>query len=284
MLFAVSAPVRADEAAPCERIVSLAPSVTEVLFALGLGDRVVGVSRYDRYPDAVAPIEKVGGLFDPNFEVIVGLRPSLVVVLSEFGDRIAYGQKLGLNLETVDHRSIAGILGSIETLGRLCGAAPRAKELTAELQSGVARITASRPNGPPVRTMIVVGGGNEGRVLKSVFVSGRDGFYDELVRLAGGENVLKGGTTNVPTVSAEGLLALDPEVIIQVRDDVESRGASPGDIEAAWRTAPYLRAVKNGRVYVISDDFVTIPGPRFVKTLERFAAIIQPLRAAKEPR
>lgn len=257
----------------CRRIVSLAPSVTEVLFELGLGPSVVGVSRYDRYPTAVREIPRIGGLFDPNFEVIVGLEPTIVVALYEFREKIGYAQSLGLPIETVDHRSVKGILDSFVALGKRCGVETRAKVIVSELRGAMEQVASRAVGRKPVRAMIVVGGGSEGAIMKSVFVSGQDGFYDELLRLAGGENVVRGETMALPTVSGEGLLALDPEVIIQVRNDEESRGTSAAEIVAAWRSLAELRAVQTGRVFVVSDDYVTIPGPRFVKTLARFAEI-----------
>jgi len=275
--------VHAETEERCGRIVSLAPSVTEVLFELGLGSRVVGVSRYDRYPATVREIPEVGGLFDPNYEVIVRLRPTLVVALAEFGEKIAYTERLGVPVAVVDHRSIEGILTSFESLGERCRVEARAKAVVRELRGAMKRVADQRVNRPPIPTMIVVGGGNEGQILKSVYVSGRDGFYDDLLRLAGGENVIRGNTMAVPTVSAEGLLALDPEVIIQVRDEEESRGISAEDIVAAWRSLPQLRAVQTGRVFVVSDDYATIPGPRFIKTLDRFASILGATDGRTEP-
>ena len=260
--------------APCARIVSLAPSVTEVIFELGLGDALVGVSRYDRFPTQVQSLPRVGGLFDPYIEAIVALRPSLVVALVEFGDRIDYVRSLGLEVQVIDHRSVQGILESLRTLGQRCGVARRADELEAHLKKRIEVVRSRVGAAPPVRTLVVVGGGSNGASLTSVFVSGRDGFYDEILALAGGENVVTGNTVSVPTVSAEGLLALDPEVIIQVRNEEESRGVSAEALRRAWDNLSLLRAVKHRRVYVLSDDYMTVPGPRFVEALERFAEIL----------
>lgn len=275
-VFCGVASVHAAEG-PCARIVSLAPSVTEVLFELGLGDRVIGVSRYDRYPPAIEALPRLGGLFDPATERIVALKPSVVVALVEFGEKASYLETLGLAVETVDHRSIGGILASLDSLGARCGVAGRAGQVRARLERAIATVRSRTAEHRPVRTLVVVGAGSLGGARRSVFVSGRDGFYDELIELAGGVNVVTGKTVEVPTVSAEGLLALDPEVIIEVLDRVESRGTSAAEIEGAWRKLAMLRAVRTGRVYVVSDDYATIPGPRFVSTLERFAALLDPV-------
>lgn len=265
------------EERPCARIVSLAPSVTEVLFELGLGDRLSGVSRYDRFPPAVEALPRVGGLFDPAIERIVALKPSLVVALVEFGEKASYLRTLGLVVETVDHRSVGGILASLDSLGARCGVAGRAGQVRARLERAIATVRSQTAEHRPVRTLVVVGAGSLGGARRSVFVSGRDGFYDELIELAGGVNVVTGKTVEVPTVSAEGLLALDPEVIIEVLDRAESPGISAAEIEGSWRELATLRAVRAGRVHVVSDDYATIPGPRFVSTLERFAALLEPV-------
>lgn len=275
-----SAVALGDSQTPCTRIVSLAPSITEVLFELGLGRNVVGVSRYDRYPAAVRELPQVGGLFDPNYEVVVRLEPSLVVALAEFGEKISYAERLGLSMLVVDHRSVEGILRSISILGERCAVTERAKAVVANLRGAIERITRRAANRELVPTLVVVGGGNEGAILKSVYASGKDGFYDDILRLAGGKNVIRGDTMAVPTVSAEGLLALNPEVIIQVRDAEESRGTSAEEIVTAWQAFPHLRAVQAGRVYVVSDDYVTIPGPRFIQTLEKFADLLAANRAS----
>ncbi|MFM8335044.1 MAG: ABC transporter substrate-binding protein [Opitutaceae bacterium] len=112
-------------------------------------------------------------------------------------------------------------------LGELCGTEAVAREQVRSLSARMEGVRRHAEGSRPIRTLVVVGGGSEGALLRSVYVSGRDGFYDELVRIAGGENVVTTRTMSVPTLSAEGLTALDPEVIIQVRDEVESRGTSP---------------------------------------------------------
>ncbi|MFM1846982.1 MAG: hypothetical protein RL417_456 [Pseudomonadota bacterium] len=267
----------------CERIVSFAPSITEVLFELGLGSSVIGVSRYDRFPPAVKTLPQIGGLFDPHLEGVLALKPSLVLVLPEFGDRVGYAQGLGLDIAVVDHRSVEGILESIVAVGRFCGIESRAEALANGLRARMETVERRFFAARRVRTLVVVGGGNEGQVLKSVFVSGKDGMYNDLVRIAGGENVVTGNTASIPTVSAEGLLALNPEVIIQVRDEVESRSVTSEDIKAAWGEMSLVAAVRRGHLYVESADFMTVPGPRFIEALERFAAILESVRSGDSP-
>lgn len=268
------------ERSPCQRIVSLAPSVTEVLFELGLGGRVVGVSRFDRYPAGVHSLPRVGGLFDPHYEAIVGHRPTIVVALVEFGEKAEYLRSIVPSVMLVDHRSVAGILGSIEALGERCGVGQRARELRTALERDIAAVQIKGHGRPPVRTLVVVGGVGDGGARRTVFASGRDGFYDEILRLVGGVNVVTGTTVSLPTVSAEGLLALDPDVIIEVREPADNQPVAVAEIKESWQHFGSLRAVKAGRVHVLTDDFVTIPGPRFGDTLRAFAAII----AAAAPR
>jgi iron complex transport system substrate-binding protein len=231
----------------------------------------------------VKTLPQIGGLFDPHLEGVLALKPSLVLVLPEFGDRVGYAQGLGLDIAVVDHRSVEGILESIVAVGRFCGIESRAEALANGLRARMETVERRFFAARRVRTLVVVGGGNEGQVLKSVFVSGKDGMYNDLVRIAGGENVVTGNTASIPTVSAEGLLALNPEVIIQVRDEVESRSVTSEDIKAAWGEMSLVAAVRRGHLYVESADFMTVPGPRFIEALERFAAILESVRSGDSP-
>lgn len=273
------APVRAEEnlegndgpagKAACERIVSLSPSITEVLFELGLGENVVGVTRYCNYPPAAREIARVGGLLDLNYEAVLAARPKLIVALAE---QAQSAKRLkGFQVIIVDHRSVSGIMDSISELGRACGSEKAAKKVSDTLERRVSQVQSMVNGAPKRRVMVAVGSNSSG----NFYLSGRDGFYAELLKLAGGENVFSGSTAAIPALSAEGLLKLDPDIIMEISTAPHAaQPGSPGSRALARLSG--LRAVRDGQVYVLNEDYVGIPGPRFVLLLEKLAAIFHP--------
>jgi iron complex transport system substrate-binding protein len=258
------------------RIVSLAPSITEVLFALGLGEKVVGVTRYCEYPAEALKKPKVGGYYDPNYEAIVDLKPDLVIVLPEHEEPGKYLHGLHIRTLAVSHASIADILDSIITIGRLCDVEPKAQEIVTNLKNRMARIRKKTEGQYRPRTIISVGR-NMGRGgLNDLYVSGKDGFYNEMIMLAGGKNIYEGGTISFPVVSGEGLLRLNPEVIIEMIPDLGENRWDKGTILQEWKSVNEVDAVKNNRVYLFEQDYVVIPGPRFIFLLEKMARVLHP--------
>lgn len=261
---------------PPRRIVSMAPSVTETLFALGLGDRVVGVTRYCDYPPEAASKAKIGGFLDPNYEAIVKLDPDLVVLLvihSEARERLA---QLAISTLSVDHRTVEGIFDSFHQIGDRCGAAPAAGRLVAKCQR---RMTAVRDKTAGLdRPRVLISSARAlgtGRV-ETVYAAGHGQWYDELIDLAGGENAYPDDGIAFPEIGPEGLVRLDPDVIVEMAPELDDRQYTVQDLVDEWKTIPGLRAVEDGRVYVLHGDYVAIPGPRFVRVLEDLAHVLHP--------
>ena len=264
-----------DAPAQPQRIVSLSPSITETLFALGLGDRVVGVTRYCTHPPEARGRRQVGGYYDPGYEAVVALMPDLVV-LREDHDRVRR-VLLGLGLEvlSVEHRTLEGVLDSVPAIGRAAGVGPRADVLLASLRERMAAVSARAPRANRPRALVCVGRTVGSGRLEDVYIAGRDGFYDRMLRLAGGANAYT-GRLPFPAVAAEGILMLDPDVIIDLVPDPERLAGGEAELRRDWESLPNVRAVRDGRVYVFGEDYVTIPGPRFVLTLERIARALHP--------
>lgn len=257
------------QAEQCGRIVSLAPSVTETLYALELGSKIEGVTRYCRYPLEAQSKTKIGGFLDPNYELILFLKPDLVVLLAEQADQERYLKQLGVTTLMLDHRSIKGIIQSLGAIGSLCGQPKRAAALAADLTARVAAVRKENEGKPPKKVLIAIGGNEYDGVLSNLFISGRDGYYDEMIKIAGGSNVYAGSTASLPSVSQEGLIALDPEVVIQIGSETDGVRVDPVEIKKAWAKLDMVRAVKEKQVYVLNDDYASIPGPRFIMLLEK---------------
>jgi iron complex transport system substrate-binding protein len=262
----------------CRRIVSLAPSVTEILFELGLGDRLVGVTRYCRYPPEAQTKARVGGYVDPNYEGIVRLRPDLVILLTVHtaaGERLRH---LGFATLTVDHTRIAGILTSIMTIGNACGAGKKAEALAGGISARMERIrNAAKGAGPP-RVLISVDRTTD--ALSSVYIAGKNTCYDEMISIAGGVNAYAGAAA-YPAVSAEGILQMDPQVIIDLVPSLDGRKKTREKALTQWNMLAGVEAVTAGRVFIFEQDYAVIPGPRLIILLEDMARAIHPERYVK---
>jgi iron complex transport system substrate-binding protein len=266
----------ASGSAPVERIVSMAPSITEVLFALGLGEKVKGVTRYCDYPPEALSRPRVGGYLDPNYEAVLALQPDLVIILAEQAERISFFEELNLRCLVVDQSGVEGIQRSVLQIGRACGAGPLAEELAGKLRARIERVRARTAGLPRPGVMVTVGRNLTHDSLKDLYISGRDGYYDELIGMAGGVNVYRERTVAFPTVSAEGIRELDPAVIIDMIPDLDKSGADTAACRRAWDFASGVAAVDSGRVYVFGEDYVVRPGPRFILLLEDMARAIHP--------
>jgi iron complex transport system substrate-binding protein len=258
-----------------ERIVSLAPSITETLFVLGLGDRVVGVTRYCDFPPEALTKTKVGGYYDPNYEAIIALNPDLVVMLTEHEDARRHLSQLGLHVLVVNHKGISGILASITTIGKECGVEQEAMRIVKDIRRRMERISRKTEGLPRPRVMISVGRNMGSGTLKEAYISGQGIFYDEMIELAGGVNAYTGGVA-FPVVSTESIIRLNPEVIIDMVPDIDAKGWDRAMIVREWDTVSQVDAVKKDRVYVFGEDYVVIPGPRFILILEEMARVIHP--------
>jgi iron complex transport system substrate-binding protein len=263
--------VASRPAATARRIVSLAPSATEVLFEAGCGPAVVGVTSYCRYPARALSLPKVGGYLTPSYEALVAMRPDLVVVLPEHVDARRHLARLGLGVVEFDHRTIRGIVDSIGIAGELCGTRAQAGAAVAQLEDVLRRVDVRTARRPRPRVVVSVSRGQE-RGFGSLSAAGPGGIYDDILHLAGGQNAVPPGPVLHPALSAESLLRLNPDAIVEFAPGAEDAAA----IRDEWRALPSLTAVEHGRVFVFTEDFLPVPGPRLVRFVETLALAIQP--------
>lgn len=254
----------------------MSPSVTEILFALGLGDRVVGVTRYCLYPPEAQSRAKIGGHLDPNYEAVVALKPDLIVLREADTEADERFRQLGLTTLKVNHKRLEDILESIETIGRTCGLEERGRQLRAEIEAKLQKITEQTAKLAHPRVLLVAERALGTGQIEDVYVAGSYGYLDRLIALAGGQNAGAPMRGEFSVVSTEGILQLNPEVII---DLVPKRADIEYDEEVLrhdWKQLPELPAVRAGRVYVLRDDYAFIPGPRMVLLVEKLARLIHP--------
>jgi iron complex transport system substrate-binding protein len=265
----------ASAESPCARIISLAPSVTEVVYALGLGPQVIGVTRFCRYPPEAQSVPKVGGFYDVSVEEIVRQKPSQVFALRESGASVEGLRRFGIPVIEVDHSTVAGIKESITRVAATCGVESVAKGMITRLvaQEEEIRARCSGDNGTdPTRVMVVAGRTREGSLDSGVYISGRDGFYSDVLALLGATNVHTQATISIPSLSGEGIRSLAPDAILEIInvDDTLNRS----QLMSLWNRYPSVPAVRNKKVFLVDDDFASIPGPRYILLAQNLSKLL----------
>jgi len=260
-----------------QRIVSTAPSVTELLFALGLGDRLVGVDRFSRYPAEALRKPKIGDYANPNLESIAALRPDLVIIPTnpvKLAERLAV---LRLKVLEIDQESIAKLYESFRVVGQATGASAQAAKLTAEVRVQLEAVRARAAPLKRTRMMFVVGRTPNG--LDGLIVVGQGSYLNEIIALAGGENVFRDALAAYPAVSLEEVLARNPDVIVDMGDMGDSAGVTEEhkrEVVSLWERLSSLAAVKQRRVYAVASDAYLVPGPRVVDAAKAFLQMLHP--------
>jgi iron complex transport system substrate-binding protein len=252
-----------------ERIVSHVPSITEILFALGLGDRIVGVSDFCDYPEEAKSKPSVGNYFNPSIERIVALNPDLVLT-DGHSEGVKQLDSLGIALLVIDPKDFDGIFRDIELIGQATGTEARAKKLADQMKADVARITNQVKGAQKVKAFYVI----DATDLNNPWTAGPGSFVDSLINMAGGENVAAKAVAPWVQFSIEQLVNADPEVIILPAKH-GTAFTTPEELQGhpAWRQ---ITAVKQGRIHTIDSDLVDRYGPRIVQGLEEIAKILHP--------
>jgi iron complex transport system substrate-binding protein len=264
-------------AAPPQRIISLAPSITEILFALGVGDRVVGVSTYCDYPPEATRLDRIGTFLQPDIERILAKRPDLVIGVPSPTNRapVERLESLGLHILIVDPERIASIEAAIHTIADVVGVAPAGDALVAGMQRDIDAVTARLAGAQRPSVLMLVG--------RSPFIAAGAGTYqDELISLAHGDNLAAPTGQAWPTVNLEFIVARAPQVIIDA--SMGSEEAPDRDAALAfWNGFPTIPAVRDRRIYGYRAYELLRPGPRAAATLARVARFIHPERFASLP-
>ena len=253
-------------AAP-QRIVSIASSNTEGLFALGLGGRVVAVDQYSDYPPAARQKPQLGGYVDPNLEQIVAAAPDLVLATDVHEATVVPDlEALGVTTIVINPEDLDGVFDGIVLVGRITGKDARAAHLVCELRRRVDAVEARVEGAPRPRAFF--------ELSPELHTAGPGSFIDDLIERAGGDNVAADATEEWPQLNAEALLAEDPEVILLADHEV---GVTPEQVRArpGWQA---MSAVEQGRIVLIDPDLTNRPGPRVVDGLEAIARALHPDR------
>jgi ABC-type Fe3+-hydroxamate transport system substrate-binding protein len=265
--------VSGADAAMQSRIVSTSPSITESLFALGLGSRVVGVSTYCRYPPEVTRLPKVGSFVRPQTELIARLRPDLVIAHAGPHDVPRQLSALGIRSITVDRGALASVYSTMRAIGAAAGVADRAEAVVADLQRRLDQVHAAVASRSAKKVLLIVG--RRPGTLSDLVAVGRDSYLSDLVTIAGGVNVLDDARMPAyPRISLETVIHLAPDVIVDAGD----MGDTPAThvrrqlaTERLWNQQTIVAAVRQNGVHAVTSDAFVVPGPRVVEVADTLA-------------
>ncbi len=249
------------------RIVSLAPNLTEMLFALGLGERVVAVTSYCDYPAAALSKEKIGSTLQPNLERLIALKPDLVIVstASQLEGLAQQLERLNIPLYITNPRTVRDVLASIRHVGEVTGAVAQAEQLAAALDERIQRVEQRVAQQPKPRVFFVL-------QLAPLITAGRNTFLNDMLALAGGASISGAESADYPQFSREAVIARAPEFIIAPA--MHGDGAlGDKELQQAFAATP---AVRNQRIVRIHPDLTSRPGPRLIDGLEQLADALHP--------
>jgi iron complex transport system substrate-binding protein len=255
------------------RIICAAPSVTEFVYALGLGHKVIGVSDFSTYPAEAKEKDRVGGLINPNREKIIALEPDLLILQGKNDSIARLCQEHKIRFLAIEINSVEDIWNAIRLIGEKLNVSDGADRLVSRLRSELQSMQKLIGHRPTRRVFLTLG--HTPGDLTGLMTAGPKTFIHELVSLAGGENVFHDALGMYPQISKESLIKRQPEVIIE---------AIPGGIAEEklkllrkdWSQLPMLPAVQSGQIHFLTEDFLLIPGTRIAQTVQRFAQIIHP--------
>jgi len=257
---------------PPERIMTLAPSNTEIVFALGAGDRIVAVDQWSDYPPIARSKPKIAP-FNPSLEHIVRLRPELILSARGAAELLLPLERQGIKVLILSPRTMEDVYRNIRLIGRILGTEANAEQLVGAMRHRVDAVLAKVQGAPRPRVFVELDGDDPTRP----FTAGPGSFVDVLIRLAGGANVAGSSRLVWPQFSLEELIRADPDVIVLGDAKVPTNPQTPAMVvrRPGWQ---HVRAVRQGAIHSINAELISRPGPRIVEGLETLARLIHPGR------
>lgn len=254
---------------PCRRIVSLAPGITETLYAIGLGEDIAGVTQFCTYPPDTANKPMVAGFRDINLEAIARTKADLVILPDDMAHYRQQIENLGIKVMLFNCRTLTGYLQDVQNLGKWCGTEKAADELVAVFHTYMSQNKNYKKDQKPGVLFALINPDECLKPISDLTILGKDGFYDELVMLAGGHNAYLGNVP-YPRISKEAIFTINPDIIVaaaHVCRDVNQ-------LERNWQNLDPARASRNDNLLLLTEDGDTIPGPRSLNTLKKLREII----------
>jgi iron complex transport system substrate-binding protein len=269
-LLGCAPPAPQSATGPAGRIISLSPHLTELAFAAGAGDRLVGVAEFSNAPEGAERIPRIGDAFRIDAEAILALRPDLVLGWPSGNSPAALErlQALGLRVVALEPILLDDLPKQIEVIGGLAGTEAEARSAAAALATRFAALRATRPSGPPVRVFYQIAD-------EPLITVNAKHFIGQAITLCGGTNVFGEVPGSAPVVSEESVLAAAPDAIVANDWTAGSGSAARGTPLDRWQRWPQLPAVRNDRLYLMDPDLMSVPGPRLADGIEALCAVLQ---------
>lgn len=262
-------------------IITFAPQVTETVFALGAGERVVGVSSFCDYPPEVNALPRLGGVIDPDLEKITMLAPSLIIVQGKTEKVAALAEKNRIPVLQVNMDSLTGIFDGVGRIGKELGREEAAKALTAKIQTELDEIRTAVAG--RVRPKVFIVTGRTGHDLNSLYTAGGTSFVSELVDIAGGDNIYQRSEIPYVEASKETLVVRAPDVVLEFHAGENLGLEEKAAFIADWAQLPSLPAQRNGRIYLITESYALRPGPRVALVARHIASVLHPEAPLRMP-
>ncbi|NLD04660.1 MAG: ABC transporter substrate-binding protein [Synergistaceae bacterium] len=273
-------------AASPKRIISMTPVGTETLFALGLGDRVIGVTNFCDYPAEATKKLKMGDFAALNFETLMSMKTDLLILQDIHKQFTPQLDRLKIPYLVMKQDTIDEICDSIIKLGKICSAQDKAQELVSGIRADVKLVTSKVKGLKKPKVLLCVSRELSEYQINTFYVAGNNNFYVEMIALAGGENAVKEKKISYPQVSLEGLMTINPNVIIDLVGDktfYHSKDSIDVDtifnekyLKGQWQRSAKVDAVNKGRIYIMQGTLYLRPGARSGKILKAFAKAIHP--------
>lgn len=251
-----------------KRIISLAPSITEILFALGLNEEIAAVTNFCDYPEAVLNKPRIGGFINPSIEKIVSLKPDLIIATTD-GNRwetIHRLSDLGFTVYLIRPKSFSGVMKAIHHIGVMVGREEESRKIIVNMISKKEEIATRTKSLPKPKVFFQIG-------YAPIMTVGRETLADDLIRLAGGKSISENESVNYPLYNIETILSKAPEIII-----ISSMDSNKDymNLVEKWRNWKSIPAVRMNTIYVIDSNLVDRSTPRIVEGLEALAKMIHP--------
>ena len=263
-----------DTHAASQRVISTSPAITEILFAVGSGNRVVGVTDYCNYPKNACLLPSIGGPLNPNTEKWIALKPDLIILQDDSVVLKKHAKVFKIPTLEVSVNNLGNILTSIQVIADAMQTPKEGKQLVDKIKKQIDNYRTSIGKTKPRHVLMLLSDTND--PSRDLYAVGRNTFLNELLSIAGGENILPDTMATYPKISKEFIIAKSPEIIIEIGPTANLSNEGILNRKKAWTIYPTINAVKNDRLYFVGADYILIPGPRLVKILDILARNIHP--------
>jgi iron complex transport system substrate-binding protein len=252
------------------RIVTLSPAVNEIVFALGAGKSVVGTTKYANFPEEAKRLPRVGGYHDASLEKIVALAPTLVITEASGIETTRKLEKLGIKTLSINIDSLASIKSAVTQIGAHVGKTVEAKRITQKIDDGIKRLEVS----PRTKQKMLIVFGNNIDLSKNIYVAGNNLYFAELITKSGFENAVKRDKATQPILGLEGIIGCNPDIVVVLFPYTKEKKITTAQIKAAWSALP-INAAKRGSIFVLEEDYISIPSDRITLFLEDLRKIVE---------